>query len=134
MRLEKPCTNCKETKPLEDFHRSAKASDGRASWCKQCANAIHRTYRKRNYRPEDKRRWQLKTRYGLTPDDVDGMLKRQEGLCAVCSKILGKFHIDHCHTTGVVRGLLCHRCNVLIGALDDAEWREKADAYRGSFG
>jgi len=52
-------------------------------------------------------------RYGMTPDDYDLLLNKQNGVCAICGKEPGKrrFAIDHDHNTGTIRGLLCFRCN-----------------------
>lgn len=127
----KTCCHCKLEKFIGDFHKSAKAKDGLASWCKGCANAISRSSRKRNYKPSDKRKWQLKTRYGLTPEAVDEMLISQSHKCAICHVVLGRFHIDHCHNTGIVRGLLCHRCNIRLGGWDEIVWRNAALNYLG---
>lgn len=118
-------------KPLFDFHASAKSSDGRASWCKPCTNGAARTARRRTYRAEDKRRWQLKTRYGLSEAAVSEMLAKQNGKCALCDVELSKFHIDHCHNTKKVRGLLCHGCNIRLGGWDNIPWRERALKYLG---
>ena len=62
-----------------------------------------------------------KYRYGLTPDDYYSMLCKQDGKCAICrcSTHLDKFNVDHNHKTNKARGLLCHRCNLLIGFADD---------------
>ena len=125
----KACTNCKEIKALSLYHKQTKAKDGRASWCKDCSNSIYREKRKRTYTPENKRKWQLKTRYGLTPNALAEMLAKQGGFCALCPKELSKPHVDHCHNTGKVRGLLCHQCNIRLGGWDDLEWRKKALDY-----
>lgn len=125
----KCCTKCGTHKPLADYHRSSKASDGKASWCKACVNSTRHENRKRTYTPENKRKWQIKTRYGMTVEQVEEMRLAQKGACAVCKKPLGKFHIDHDHNTGKVRGLLCHRCNVMIGGWDDKEWLASALRY-----
>lgn len=127
----KACTKCREEKPLDMFHRQTKASDGRASWCKACANTIGRAARKRTYLPENKRKWQLKTRYALTPAQVEDLLHAQGGKCGICESVLTKFHIDHSHETGKVRGLLCHRCNIRLGGWDDRAWRDAAVKYAG---
>lgn len=66
-------------------------------------------------------------KYGETVHSVLGLLRRQDGRCAVCPTALsegglGKIktaHIDHDHVTGRVRGLLCHPCNVAIGLMKD---------------
>lgn len=51
------------------------------------------------------------------------MLSAQGGTCAICKspdpKGKGKFHVDHCHSTGRVRGLLCHACNLALGHMHD---------------
>jgi hypothetical protein len=59
------------------------------------------------------RRARLLANYGMTIDDYNSLLARQGGGCAVCHKPPSKrsLHVDHCHETGVVRGLLCFRCN-----------------------
>ena len=45
-----------------------------------------------------------------------GLLERQRGLCAICKKIPDRaLCVDHCHSTGKVRGLLCHKCNMGLG-------------------
>ena len=59
------------------------------------------------------------------------MLENQKHRCAICDEIPKKtFTIDHCHTTGVVRELLCNSCNVLLGnAKDNISILERAISY-----
>ena len=61
--------------------------------------------------------------YGITSEDYAAMYELQGGLCAICkSGPTGRWDsldIDHCHSTGAVRGLLCHQCNKGIGCLGD---------------
>jgi hypothetical protein len=75
----------------------------------------------------NRRRLQLKADYGLTPEQYDQMLLEQGGVCAICrqpetserdGKVM-RLPVDHCHSTGRVRGLLCHKCNRAIGLLGD---------------
>lgn len=68
--------------------------------------------------------------YGLSGDDVMDMLERQRGRCATCREPLdqSKFRVDHCHKTGVVRGLLCNWCNLAIGMFRDDPLRMRAAA------
>lgn len=70
------------------------------------------------------RRNHLKTRFGLTVEDFDRMYEAQGGKCAVCPRDLEegyKTHVDHCHETGKVRGLLCFYCNTSLGKLKEDE-------------
>lgn len=78
----KPCSHCKQIKSLDDFHKSAKGKLKRASWCKPCMNAITREGRKRTYSSENKRKWQIKTRYGITCEQVDAILSGQSAASA----------------------------------------------------
>lgn len=47
------------------------------------------------------------------------MVSEQESKCAICEKHVEKLHVDHCHDTGKVRGLLCTTCNHGLGKLGD---------------
>jgi Recombination endonuclease VII len=54
-------------------------------------------------------------KYGLSTQQYEHLIQKQRGLCAICEKLLNKPHIDHCHLTGRVRGLLCKDCNNALG-------------------
>ncbi len=75
----------------------------------------------------------LQKEYGLTPEQHAALADSQGGVCAICSgtaKDLLNFHVDHCHTTKRVRGLLCNKCNQGIGLLQDSTvLLEKAAEY-----
>ena len=62
-------------------------------------------------------------KYGLTPEAIDAMLLVQEGRCAICPSDKpggqGDWHVDHCHETGRIRGLLCQKCNQGLGLFRD---------------
>ena len=60
--------------------------------------------------------------YNMSFAEHDYMLQQQGGVCAICGSIPGKgqvLHIDHCHTTGMIRGLLCRSCNTGLGIFKD---------------
>jgi Recombination endonuclease VII len=58
--------------------------------------------------------------YGITLEDYDALLAKQNGVCAICKKKSDRtLCVDHCHSTGVVRGLLCLKCNTGLGCYDD---------------
>lgn len=90
---------------------------------------------------EERRNYHTKARYGLTSADVDLLLRRQEGKCALCKRVLVRFgnrrteaQIDHCHDSGVVRGVLCGGCNRGLGSFEDnAEALEAAARYVSAF-
>lgn len=73
----------------------------------------------------------LKNTYGITPEQLAEMETRQSGRCAICRYVICKrppngekrLHIDHCHETGEVRGLLCWSCNSSLGSLGDSTER-----------
>jgi hypothetical protein len=77
----------------------------------------------------------LKQKYGITSADVERMRVEQGDRCAICSKVFDKTHcnkmcVDHCHATGVVRGLLCTLCNLGVGNFRDRrELLENAISY-----
>jgi hypothetical protein len=128
--MTKVCCKCGIEKVLDEFHRQPTGPAGRHSWCKPCANVAQKASRAKHGRPKTKRQWLLKSRYRLTPDDVDAFLIAQGSACGICAKTFnGRYHIDHDHVTQRVRGLLCHRCNVVIGGLDDPSFRAKAVAW-----
>lgn len=80
--------------------------------------------------PEERRRSRLRVKYDMTPDDYERMFAEQEGRCWICRIEHPKLFVDHDHETGVVRGLLCHGCNVALGWLrDSAEAAERAALY-----
>lgn len=87
---------------------------------------------KLNRTPESRFRSKIKNRYGLTVEQYEKMLKDCDGKCQICG---GKFveekilHIDHCHKSGAVRGLLCQQCNSAEGLLKTPEVALKMYEY-----
>ena len=66
----------------------------------------------------------LLRRYGITLDQYNEMFIAQSGSCLICethqSDLKKSLGVDHCHTTGKIRGLLCDKCNVLLGLANDS--------------
>jgi hypothetical protein len=67
------------------------------------------------------RNWNFQTKYGISPEEYEEMLKRQDGKCAICHRPPKKnaLAVDHDHHTGRVRGLLCQPCNRYLGRIDN---------------
>jgi len=66
------------------------------------------------------RKHNLKHRYGITEEDYNKMAERQKYCCQICdSKPIKPLYVDHCHNTNKIRGLLCHKCNVALGHMND---------------
>lgn len=88
---------------------------------KERAHYMNRKWCKRN--PDKILNIRLKYKYGITLDDYDIYFKLQKGRCGICkTKKLcrnGRFYVDHNHKTNEFRGLLCNKCNVLLGMIND---------------
>lgn len=116
-----------EEKPLTEFYRrSDKKSECYRPKCKAChsSRAAAKWQQDEAFRSTGKDRsykWLLANKYGLKPEDYDQMFSDQQGVCAICGgDNSGKrFCVDHCHTTGKVRGLLCDHCNKGLGCFKD---------------
>jgi hypothetical protein len=72
-----------------------------------------------------KREWERRKRYRevyrISLVDYDAMRERQNGVCAICKRAGGRvLCVDHCHACGKVRGLLCRKCNSVLGFCDDS--------------
>ena len=118
MKETKQCNKCNEVKPLDMFHNRTYSPDGKRNQCKRC-------------RSEEA--W--KRIYGLEAGEYDTLLESQKGVCAICgtdtpSPTQEDTHkhlfVDHCHTSGAVRGLLCSSCNTGLGLFKDNPERLKA--------
>lgn len=70
----------------------------------------------------------LKYIFGISFEEYSSLLEKQGGVCAICKRPpkAKKLGVDHCHETGVLRGLLCFSCNAAIGSFRDELDRLKA--------
>lgn len=101
-----PCTRCGSTLRLQ--------SDSR---CVRCLRQWRRDNEHRYYRRYGGK---LFRQLGITPADFYMMAENQDWACKICGRIPeGKLHVDHCHTSGNIRGLLCGGCNVGLGHFND---------------
>jgi hypothetical protein len=123
MMPDKYCGTCKQTKPITEFANNKVKKDGLQERCKECTKTHYQKTKHLRSKPssEDKRRW-LMSSYGLTVEAFNKMFSDQQGLCAICgTSEWGRPSpsIDHCHTSGKVRGLLCNNCNRGLGLFKD---------------
>jgi hypothetical protein len=130
------CPGCDRTLPISEFWRATPrpnrpSDDGFQRRCKSCLDA-GKSERTRRYHDSGKRYQNSRktnlARYGLTLDDYNAMLAAQGGVCAVCGQPetsrdgggrLRSLAVDHCHETGLVRGLLCMQHNRALGLFGD---------------
>jgi hypothetical protein len=134
------CRTCGVVKEIEEFSMSNTLKGTRRKECRACRSAYKKAYALAH--PEKHR---IKARnglikgYGILPEDYNRMFEEQEGKCAICGLHQSNFNrslaIDHCHTTGKVRMLLCTNCNSLLGmAKESRDILKKAEAYLTLFG
>lgn len=121
MSLEnKKCKTCKSLKPLEQFNKTGYKQTRRGT-CAECHNAYSRTQYALNPLPHRERN--LIRRYGITAIQYSSMLTAQGNKCAICKtsniKLKKALCIDHQHSTGKIRGLLCIACNHALGLFKD---------------
>ena len=129
------CTKCKNFKLADGFAKDSKKINGLTSQCKHCRNTQRKqhyyqnyehslqrvkTYRKNNVDKvkASNRNTKLKRAYGITQEQFFEMSIKQEHKCACCGRET-KLVVDHCHTTGKVRELLCNNCNTALGLLNE---------------
>lgn len=134
--------NQENPQPLERFYKNPSNKDGLSFRCSDCSKGDQRKWRNnhpggetaknRRYRerhPERRLDTALKRYYGISLEDKKAILSAQGGTCGNpgCGKVLDVMDrhtcVDHCHTTGKVRGVLCRNCNVSLGQLEESAVR-----------
>lgn len=153
----KVCTRCKENKTVDHFNAQKRLSKLGFpiyySECKPCAavqtleswqrlSIDQKRERRRKYDMgfDYHKDYKLRMLYGMTLEEFDARLRAQDFKCEICSEDIqrgernskGKdvARVDHCHTTGKARGIICHQCNVLLGnAKDSRELLRNAERY-----
>lgn len=100
------CLSCNQIKLLTHFHKHKGRKFGISELCKECRNSK-----------------MVSDKYGLTKKDLNELFKKQDNKCAIClidrKLVVQGLAVDHCHTTGKIRGLLCNNCNNGIGRFHD---------------
>ena len=151
----KHCKRCGETKDVSLFYtiKSGKRAGKLHTYCRKCLSnqvmAIEardpekRRQRQRDWwatHPAAYLRASLR-KYGVDEHWYAAKLAEQNGVCSICEQLetqIGKtkldqrpyrLAVDHCHTTGKNRGLLCSKCNTQLGAIEAHDWLARAEAY-----
>lgn len=139
----KTCKKCNQPKAEVEFGKCKNSRDRLQYWCKECrrqcqradSDRINKHHRDR-YNSDSAVRLKAKEygckynrqhKYNITQEQYDQMLQVQHGVCACCHQPetvtqngeLRRLCVDHCHITGKVRSLLCHKCNAGLGQFND---------------
>jgi hypothetical protein len=138
---QKDCSVCGNRKPFDCFYNYKNKNDGKSYRCKDCDDLARKKWKEDNLVSSklSMRKNNLKSKYGISLDAYNYLLRHQGYRCAICetteNNVIGErshwnFAVDHNHDTGKVRGLLCNQCNRAIGMLkDDATLLRKAADY-----
>lgn len=115
----KVCYLCSKEKPLSEFSGNTTRRDGKQTYCKACGHA-------------QQTEWYYKRKHGITIQERDALLHKQEGMCPICKNTIAfkenkgrglntgdEAVVDHCHSSEKIRGVLCGHCNTGLGAFKD---------------
>ncbi len=157
---KKVCGRCEKPLDRSAFGKDKQARDGLRANCKACRKELNHDYHaglsrdEKDKRLERTRQWRLnfpekykasyqqgnrKDKYGIDEATYQAMLTAQEGKCAICRQAetvrsngtdVNRLAVDHDHTTGAIRQLLCSKCNGGLGFFrDDPALLEAALSY-----
>lgn len=126
----KRCSSCDTVKAPADFARNRARPDGLADRCKSCMNN-NEAYKKQKREYGQSAAGQamllrshLKLQFNMTVEQKQEMFKNQDGKCAICSKAFQNLKaacVDHDHSNGKVRDLLCKPCNAFLGKIEKSQ-------------
>lgn len=125
--MNKKCIRCCEIKPLDLFQKDKQRPDGLCAYCKQCRAELRleRFAKNPNLRV-NKQNYYYKKKFGMSKEEILALLNSQDNKCKLCGKELTldtkETHVDHNHTTGNVRGVLCYRCNLMTGFIENKRY------------
>lgn len=120
--MTKQCHKCNDVKPLDQFYRQQGCKNGIRGSCKSCRSSDRKSWAASPRGKLNVKNRNLK-QYGITVEQYNNMHAEQDGKCAICNnpsannRLLG---LDHCHTTGQIRKLLCMECNTGLGKFKDS--------------
>lgn len=119
----KTCFSCKQELSLDSFYLRKTRVNQSQSECKECTRVRRAKWWKSEAGKLSSQNTKLKRRFGITLQQFNEMLSERNNQCQICGakeSCLGhSLAVDHCHTTGQIRGLLCKACNVGLGNFKD---------------
>lgn len=120
----KICINCKKEKKCLYFYKKPALKDGFDKKCKDCRYLLTSEYEKSPRCKMSRSEYYYYKTYKLNINDVDKLKQKYNYKCAIClsseNELKRKLHIDHCHKTGKIRGVLCDNCNKSLGSMKDS--------------
>lgn len=127
------CKVCDARKPMVEFYRCGPSREYRSRTCRGCWAVRDANRGSAAWSDEVDREYRLRQTYGISSEQYDKAMARQNGRCAICQVEFDDdviVHLDHCHDSGKVRGLLCMGCNRAIGYFgEDVESMRRAITY-----
>ena len=137
--MRKKCFTCKVEKPLSEFSKEHRNKDGYKGQCKDCIAKYQDKWRNSNkaLKKEYGKRWYYKSKHSISYNEFLYKCKSQNNRCAICNVELNLNEVgntkavqDHDHSTGKLRDILCHSCNLGLGKfMDNASIVEAAFNY-----
>lgn len=135
----KTCSKCHIEKSLTEFRFIRKNKNGTDLYRAKCNDCYNGHYiekyrqkddaeRKEIYKEkkkklsfDERKDWRLRYRFGISLNEYNQMLIEQDNQCYICHKHIDGYDIkvDHCHKTNRVRKLLCHKCNTVLGLINE---------------
>jgi hypothetical protein len=112
----KTCTRCKIEKSDDNFYLIKRPGNRKPTLyrhCKACCSEVSKENK------DYSRNWELLKKYGITLEEYNKECEERENHCDICLSQVKTLHVDHCHSSGKVRGYLCGSCNRALGLFQD---------------
>lgn len=136
----KTCSTCRIEQPLDNFYQLFNKKVNRAypsGLCKSCNIAYSKQWLLKRDGKAYKRNSSLKHLYGMTLADYNRQFETQQGRCAICqthqTTLKKPLAVDHSHTTGLIRELLCFKCNLNLSVIENKAFVLLANNYLMKF-
>lgn len=121
------CTACPGLCLPQDFYLRRDGRRASGNKCKSCVKSGRKAEYKLDHGAGYRRRKNNRTamtRYGITLAERDALAASQGGRCAICREKTDRLCVDHDHATGMVRAMLCNRCNVGVGVIESSLYED----------